>query len=99
MNTDFYTFLAQGQSFRMHRLLPSTHAHGEADEKKHQAGVSKYRAQILDCVQYACAWRLRTRWRCAYTDRQRVNPLTDLAQTFIRTYIHDDKTVYHILSI
>ncbi|GBM69252.1 hypothetical protein AVEN_134698-1 [Araneus ventricosus] len=34
-----------------------------------------------------------------YTDRQTVNPLTDLAQNFIRTYIHDDKTVYQILSI
>ncbi|GBN22998.1 hypothetical protein AVEN_129469-1 [Araneus ventricosus] len=34
-----------------------------------------------------------------YTDRQTVSPLTDLAQNFIRTYIHDDKTVYQILSI
>ncbi|GBM25491.1 hypothetical protein AVEN_83931-1 [Araneus ventricosus] len=33
------------------------------------------------------------------TDRQTVNPLTDLDQNFIRTYIHDDKTVYKILSI
>ncbi|GBN42059.1 hypothetical protein AVEN_218863-1 [Araneus ventricosus] len=36
---------------------------------------------------------------CYYTDRQTINPLTDLAQNFIRTYIHDDKTVYKILSI
>ncbi|GBM05527.1 hypothetical protein AVEN_125487-1, partial [Araneus ventricosus] len=34
MRADFYSFLAQGQSFRMHRLLPSTHAHGESDENK-----------------------------------------------------------------
>ncbi|GBM39387.1 hypothetical protein AVEN_119047-1 [Araneus ventricosus] len=36
---------------------------------------------------------------CDYTERQRVNPWTDLAQNFIRTYIPDDKTVYQILSI
>ncbi|GBL61509.1 hypothetical protein AVEN_131325-1 [Araneus ventricosus] len=36
---------------------------------------------------------------CDYTDRQTVSPLTDLTQNFIRTYIHDDKTVYEILSI
>ncbi|GBM76036.1 hypothetical protein AVEN_80318-1 [Araneus ventricosus] len=47
MNTDFYSFLAQGQSFRVHRLLPSTHAHEESDEKKRQAGVNKYRAQKI----------------------------------------------------
>ncbi|GBO09873.1 hypothetical protein AVEN_159574-1 [Araneus ventricosus] len=47
MNTGFYSFLAQGQSFRVHRLLPSTHAHGELDEKKRQAGVNKYRAQKI----------------------------------------------------
>ncbi|GBM07367.1 hypothetical protein AVEN_187901-1 [Araneus ventricosus] len=33
-----------------------------------------------------------------YTDGQTVNPLPDLAQNFVRTYIHDDKTVYQILS-
>ncbi|GBN09293.1 hypothetical protein AVEN_37535-1 [Araneus ventricosus] len=32
MRTDFYSFLAQGQYFRVHRLLPSTHAHGESDD-------------------------------------------------------------------
>ncbi|GBM15109.1 hypothetical protein AVEN_242156-1 [Araneus ventricosus] len=36
---------------------------------------------------------------CYYTDRQTVSPLTELAQTFIRTYIHDNKTVNQILSI
>ncbi|GBO27924.1 hypothetical protein AVEN_25865-1 [Araneus ventricosus] len=36
---------------------------------------------------------------CDYTDLQAVNPLSDLAQNFIRTYIHDDKTVQQILSI
>ncbi|GBM16931.1 hypothetical protein AVEN_267322-1 [Araneus ventricosus] len=36
-----------GQSFRVHRLLPSTHAHGESDEKKRQAGANKYRAQKI----------------------------------------------------
>ncbi|GBM92554.1 hypothetical protein AVEN_272846-1 [Araneus ventricosus] len=36
---------------------------------------------------------------CDYTDRKAVSPLTDLVQNFIRTYIHDDKTVYQILSI
>ncbi|GBM11012.1 hypothetical protein AVEN_36905-1 [Araneus ventricosus] len=30
---------------------------------------------------------------CDYTDRQTASPLTDLAQNFIWTYIHDDKTV------
>ncbi|GBO18448.1 hypothetical protein AVEN_118234-1 [Araneus ventricosus] len=47
MNTDFYSFLAQGQSFRVHRLLPSTHEHGESDEEKRQAGANKYRAQKI----------------------------------------------------
>ncbi|GBN71365.1 hypothetical protein AVEN_21439-1 [Araneus ventricosus] len=36
---------------------------------------------------------------CDYTDRLTVSSLTDLAQNFIRTYIHDKKTVYEILSI
>ncbi|GBN45274.1 hypothetical protein AVEN_120764-1 [Araneus ventricosus] len=36
---------------------------------------------------------------CDYTDRQTVDPLTDLAQNSIRTHIPDDKTVYQILSI
>ncbi|GBO24148.1 hypothetical protein AVEN_154672-1 [Araneus ventricosus] len=31
---------------------------------------------------------------CDYTDRQTVNPLTDLAQTSIRTYVHADKSVH-----
>ncbi|GBN52756.1 hypothetical protein AVEN_145177-1 [Araneus ventricosus] len=44
----FLLLLAEGQSFRVHRLLPSTHAHGESDEKeKRQAGVNKYRAQKI----------------------------------------------------
>ncbi|GBL91537.1 hypothetical protein AVEN_191449-1 [Araneus ventricosus] len=52
-----------------------------------------------DCFQYACAWRYGLFSKVNYTDQQTVNPSTDLAQNFIRTYIHDDKTVYQILSI
>ncbi|GBM78947.1 hypothetical protein AVEN_40511-1 [Araneus ventricosus] len=98
----FLLLLVQGQSCiilpRAH-IATSTHAHGESDEKeKRQAGVNKISC-TEDCVQYACVWRWRIRWRCDNTDRQTFNLLTDLAQNLIRTYIHDDETVYETLSI
>ncbi|GBM51341.1 hypothetical protein AVEN_6550-1 [Araneus ventricosus] len=96
MNTDFYSFLAQGQSFRVHRLLPNTHAHGELDEKKRQAGVNKYRAQKIAFNTNAHGDSGLVGDALIQTDRQTVNLLTDLAQNWIRTYIHDDKTVYQI---
>ncbi|GBO39718.1 hypothetical protein AVEN_21451-1 [Araneus ventricosus] len=108
MNTDFYSFLAQGQSFRVHRLLPSTHAHGESDEKKkRQAGVNKYRAQKIafnthargDSGLVGDALMQTVSGLVGDALMQTVNPSTDLVQNFIRTYIHDDKTVYQILSI
>ncbi|GBN57366.1 hypothetical protein AVEN_222887-1 [Araneus ventricosus] len=99
MRTDFYSFLAEGQFFRVHRLLPSTHAHGESDENKSAKQESinivhrrlryvRMRVETADSLEMRCD-----------TDRQTGNPLTDLAQTFLRTYIHDDKTVYQILAI
>ncbi|GBM70059.1 hypothetical protein AVEN_104707-1 [Araneus ventricosus] len=98
MNTDFHSFLAQGPSFRVHRLLPSTHAHGESDEnksaKKESINIVHRRLRPVRMrVEMADSLEMR------YIDRQTVNLLTELAQNFIRTYIHDDKTVYEILSI
>ncbi|GBN84038.1 hypothetical protein AVEN_218040-1 [Araneus ventricosus] len=52
-----------------------------------------------DCFQYACGADNGFFSKVNYTDRQPVNPLTDLAQNLIRTYIHDDETVCQILSI
>ncbi|GBL99819.1 hypothetical protein AVEN_162829-1 [Araneus ventricosus] len=63
-------------------------------KKKRQAGVNKYRAQKIASNTHAHG----VEQVCDYTDRQTISPLTDLAQNFIRTYIHDDKTVYEILS-
>ncbi|GBO37414.1 hypothetical protein AVEN_233986-1 [Araneus ventricosus] len=37
MHTNFYSFFAQGQSFRVHRSLRSTHAHRKSDGKKKSA--------------------------------------------------------------
>ncbi|GBM33806.1 hypothetical protein AVEN_208003-1 [Araneus ventricosus] len=78
------------------QIATSTHAHGESDEKeKRQAGVNKYRAQKIASSTHA-------RGDSGFVGdaiTQTVNLLTDLAQNFIRTYIHGDKTVYKILSI
>ncbi|GBN12409.1 hypothetical protein AVEN_245408-1 [Araneus ventricosus] len=92
-NTDFYSFLRS--RFRVYRLLPSTHA-GDRMKKKRQAGVNKYRDRRLRSVRIRMRVKIRTRWN-TYTDRQTIQPF-DWLQTFIRTYIHDDKTVYEILS-
>ncbi|GBN88442.1 hypothetical protein AVEN_163793-1 [Araneus ventricosus] len=96
MRTDFYPCWLKDKSYTIVprvQIATSTHAHGESDEKKRQVGVNKYRAQKI-----ASSTPARgdggIRWRCDYKDRQTVNLLTDLAQNFIRTYIHDDKTVY-----
>ncbi|GBN49180.1 hypothetical protein AVEN_116501-1 [Araneus ventricosus] len=96
MRTDFYSFCAQGQSYRVHRLLPSTLSHGESDENK---SAKQESINIVHRRLRPVRMRVAIAWRCDCTDRQTVNPLTDLAQTLIRTYIHDDKTVYEILAI
>ncbi|GBO24657.1 hypothetical protein AVEN_176794-1 [Araneus ventricosus] len=98
----FLLLLAQRQSriiLPRAQIATSTHAHGESDEKeKRQAGVDKYRAQKIASSTHARGDG-QIRWRCDFTNRQTVNLMTDLAQNFIRTYIHDDKAVYEILSI
>ncbi|GBO04960.1 hypothetical protein AVEN_150772-1 [Araneus ventricosus] len=76
MRTDFYSFFTQGQSFRVHRLLPSTHAHGESDEKKGQAGVNKYRAQKIASNTHACGDGGRIGDALIQTDRHRLLPST-----------------------
>ncbi|GBN56298.1 hypothetical protein AVEN_29548-1 [Araneus ventricosus] len=60
----------EGQSFRVHRLLPSTHAHGESDEKKRQAEVNKYRAQKIASNTHACGESERVGDALIQTDRQ-----------------------------
>ncbi|GBN80132.1 hypothetical protein AVEN_133761-1 [Araneus ventricosus] len=98
MNTDFYSFLAQGQSSSVHRLLPSMHAHGEADEKKStkQESINIVHRRLRSIrmrVEIADSLDMRL---YRPTDSQ---PSDGLGQNLIRTYIHDDKTVYQILSI
>ncbi|GBL68696.1 hypothetical protein AVEN_243351-1 [Araneus ventricosus] len=98
MHTDFYSFLAQGQSFRVHRLLPSTHAHGESDEKeKRQAGVNKYRAQKIASSTHARGDGGFVGDAIIQTNRQIT--LTGWPKILCGLLIHDDKTVYQILSI
>ncbi|GBO31587.1 hypothetical protein AVEN_129096-1 [Araneus ventricosus] len=95
----FLLLLAQGQNRTIlprPQIATSTHAHGESDEKeKRQAGVNKYRAQKIAPSTHACGDGGFVSDAIIPTDIQS----TLLAQTFIRTYVHDDKTVYQILFI
>ncbi|GBN94196.1 hypothetical protein AVEN_4790-1 [Araneus ventricosus] len=98
MRTDFYSFLAQGQSFRVHRLLPSTHAHGESDENKSakQESINIVHRRLLPArmrVETADSLEMRL---YRPTDSQ---PFDGFGPKFYTDYIHDDKTMYQILSI
>ncbi|GBN66766.1 hypothetical protein AVEN_230365-1 [Araneus ventricosus] len=97
----FLLLLAQGQSriiLQRAQIATGTHAHGESDEKeKRQAGVNKYRAQKIASSTHACGDGDSLEMRLYRpTDTQ---PFDGFRPNFIRTYIHDDKTVYEILSI
>ncbi|GBM14042.1 hypothetical protein AVEN_209936-1 [Araneus ventricosus] len=98
----FLLLLAQGQSniiLPRAQIATSTHALGESDLKKSakQESINIVHRRLRSIrmpVEIAL-----TRWRCAYTDRQTVNLLTDLVQNLMRIYIHDDKTVTNFIHL